>query len=226
VDIRIQDLASRTDAVLAELQLQGRITADTLRTQSNQLLDFQGSVTQQLRLILSELDQLGELVGQNQLTIASVRDQLETMSSVMARGATVDPEQERPTSGDVNAPVEMYNSAARQFNRGSLTAARIGYETFLQTYPNDELAPEAMYYLADILVQQERDEDAIEAFEEIPALHPGDPQVPRAFYRIGLLQEGLGDEEEARRVLEIVVNSYADSSVADLAQEALDRLGG
>ena len=96
----------------------------------------------------------------------------------------------------------------------------------LLTDPNGEYAPQARYHLAEILVQEERPEDAIEAFREVRALHPGDPQVPWALYQIGLLQEELGDEEEARRVLDIVVNSYADSSVAELAQQALDRLGG
>ena len=224
VEGRIQDLARGQDAMLAELQQQGRITADTLRTQSNQLLDFQGRVTQQLRLILEQLDQLAELTGQNQLTIASVRDELANLRGTTRAGATVAQDQEQVVAG--SGAVEMYNAAAEHFNRASNVPARIGFQQFIQAYPNDPYVPKARYFLADILVQDERLEDAIQAFEEIPELHPADPEVPRALYRIGLLREELGDDDEARRVLEIVVNSYSDSSVAELAQEALDRLGG
>jgi TolA-binding protein len=86
------------------------------------------------------------------------------------------------------------------------------------------LAPQAHYYLGDILEQQDRLEDAIAAFGKIPELFPADPRVPDALYRIGLLHLALDDEDEAERAFDRVVNTYPESDAAGLAREQLREL--
>ena len=74
------------------------------------------------------------------------------------------------------------------------------------------------------MVQEDRIEDALEAFEEIPELFPTAPKVPEALYRIALLQLELERESDAEATLERIVNSYPDAGVALLAQEKLDEI--
>jgi tol-pal system protein YbgF len=95
---------------------------------------------------------------------------------------------------------------------------------FLQTYPNDALAPDAHYYLADILVQENRLDEAIRAFLRVPELFPTAQKVPEAFYRVGILYLELNQREDARAYLERVVNSYPESGAAVLARERLAQI--
>ena len=95
------------------------------------------------------------------------------------------------------------------------------FDSFLQTYPTHPLAPDVRYYLADILVQENRVEEALRGFREIPELFPTASKVPDAMYRSALLLIELEQTEEAVAVLERIVNTYPDTDVAELAGERL-----
>lgn len=231
----IRGLSARQDSVLVALQRQARMTQDSLRGTTDQLFQIRGSVSNQLTRILEELEAIRELSGQNQRQIAGIRDQLEGLRRQALVGAFPqgDPAvgEGRPVAGGGgvtgSAPMELYNAAVTHYNRGSYNAARLAFEQFLATYPGDQdLAPEARFKLADILAQEGRLEEAVRAFERIPALHPGAPKVPWAHYRIGLLQLELDNRDEARRQFDIVVNSYPDSEVTQMARDKLREIGG
>jgi len=235
VQTDIRELAEQQEALLTEIDRQNRMTLDTLRTQSSQLTDVRGNVSQQLRQVVDQLERLTELTGQNQRALQALRDQLVALERRGAYGGGMaggggtmggDAGGDGEAMGDVPAPEVAYTEANSHFNRGSLTAARIGFQQFLQAYPNHDLAPLAHAKLADILVQEERFEEAIEAFERIPELYPGHQQVPDAIYRIGVMHMELGEMQAARRAFERVINSYPDSGMADLARDRLEEIGG
>ena len=119
----------------------------------------------------------------------------------------------------------MYQAGVRQFNRGSLTAARAAFEEFITAYPSEANVPRAYLYLADILVQEEQLEDAIDAFVEITELYPASDVVPDALYRTGALYLEQGEADRARDYLERVVTSYPDSGAAILARQRLQEIG-
>ena len=230
VRVEMQGLAARQDSLLAVLERQSAVTQDTLRRQNDQLFEIRGDVARQLQRILDELGTLTELTGQNQRTIAALRDQVErlTRGGAVAQGpgpgAGVGPD---PLTGQVPAAgsaEQMYNAAVGLHNRGSLATAETAFEDFLRDYGSHELAPDAHFYLGDNLERQEELADAIEAFGKIPELFPTHPRVPDALYRIGLLHLALDDEDEAARAFDRVVNTHPDSDAAGLAREQLREL--
>jgi tol-pal system protein YbgF len=119
----------------------------------------------------------------------------------------------------------LYGIARDQHQRGSLSAAQQAYEQFLEEYPNHPLAADAQFFMADILEQQDRPEDALQSFLGIPSLYPTASRVPEALYRAGILQADLGQTDEARSTLQRLMNTYPDSGVALLAREKLEELG-
>lgn len=230
----LRDLAIRQDSLLQQVRVDARSTQDTVRQQSDQLFDFRGDISRQLQQMNQSLSRLEAMTGENQRAIVGVRDQLANLRRLPTgpSGAVGEPsmaggggEGTAPGVGAGGAVEDMFNAGVQQFNRGSNTAARAAFESFLQAYPNDPLAPDAHYYLADILVQDNRVEDALAAFKKIPELFPTATKVPDALYRIGLLQIELGQKSEARATLTRVVNTYPNSGVATLASEKLKELG-
>src|SRR5690348_15440649 len=75
--LELQALSVRQDSLLAALGRQNSVTQDTLRQQTNQLFEIRGDIARQLRSLQESIDRLAELTGQNQRTIAAVRDQME-----------------------------------------------------------------------------------------------------------------------------------------------------
>lgn len=230
----LRALAARQDSLLGELRFLNSSTQDTLRTQADQLFDFRGEITRQVQALTQTLVRLEALTGENQRGITSVRDQLANLrrlpaANTQATQPLVDSTQTSPTNPETvggaggNAE-QLWNIAREQHQRGSFSTAQRAYEQFLEEYPTHALAPDAHFYLADILTQLDRPDDALEAFQEILALFPTASKVPDALYRIAVLQREAGDEDDARATLERIVNTYPDATIAMLARDMLAEL--
>lgn len=219
----VRDLAARQDSLLAQLRLETRSTQDTLRETSDQLFNFRGDIARQTRDILQILQRLEALTGENQRSLVQVRDQLANLRRAPVTSPMgADPSGGTPGMGTASGDAQqIYNAAMSQFNRGSLSTARIAFEQFLRDHPNHELAPDAHFRLADIMVQENRVEEALEAFLEIQSQFPTAPRVPDALYRAALLQIELERMDDAEATLERIVNTYPDAGAARLARDKL-----
>ncbi|HUF77089.1 MAG TPA: tetratricopeptide repeat protein [Longimicrobiales bacterium] len=226
-------LAARQDSLMSQLRIETISTQDTLRTQSDQLFDFRGDIARQLQSISQALARLEALTGENQRGISSVRDQLArgTVASTTRPPTSTDsagaagggrPETVPGVAGNAD---QNWGAAREQHNRGSYSTAQRAYEQFTREHPNDLRVPDALYFLGDILQQQDRPEDALERFLEIPSRHPTHARVPDALYRVGLLQIELGRTADARSTFQRIVNTYADHPMASLARIQLEEIG-
>lgn len=229
IGARLDRLAASQDSLRAIIVQQSVQTQDTLRNTSRELVDIRGDVLNQLNRIANQLDEIEELSGQNSLNISFLRDQMQqsrrpAVSSPVA-GTSAGSDASGAMSEGTGAADAMYNAAIRQYNRGSLTAARAAFQQFLTAHPSSDLAPQAHYYLADVLVQQDDLEGAIQEFSRVFELFPSSSSVPDALYRVGLLHSEMGNEAEARAFFERVVNTYPDARVAEFARARLGEIG-
>jgi tol-pal system protein YbgF len=221
----IRALSSRQDTILAALARQNAVTQDTLRQQTNQLFEIRGDVSRQLQRIMDDLSRLTELAGQNQRSIASIRDQLEGLRMRAAEPAPVGEAIVGGQPGDPGAAQGLYETAMTLFGSPSTRGTALNaFRDFVQQYPNHELAPDALYFMGEVLVQQEKNEEALDAFDRILELHPAAARVPDALYRKALLLIEEGDRDEARALLQRVVESYPASMAAAPARAVLREL--
>lgn len=226
-------MTAQQDSLIRQLRMVTLQTQDTLRTQADQMFDFRGDIARRLQQIEQSLTRLEAIAGANQRGMAAIRDQLanvrRTPGGATAMGPSdtaqaAPPGSESLVGGGSNAD-ELYQIAMTQLNRSSLTAATRAFQQFIAEHANDPRVPDAHFFLADILAQQDRPADALAAFQEIQQLFPTAPRVPDALYRIALLHEELGDVEAARAVLERIVNTYPDQAAAMLARDKLREIG-
>ena len=227
----LEALSARQDSLIALLFSEAESTQDTLRVQANQIFDFRGEINRQLRSITQGLTTLEAIAGENQRGIAGMRDQLGSLGRVnsvpqpIVAGTSAVAE-----SGGENILVtggsaeQLWGVAREQHLRGSYSTAQVAYEQFLEDYPNHDLAPDAHFNLADMITQQDRLEDALEAFQEIQALYPTSSRVPDALYRIAQLQVEMGDADDARVTLERIINTYPDATIAMLARDLIEEI--
>ena len=218
----VANLAARQASELADFEALVRASQDTLSGQTGLYLELRREVLQRLDELLQQVLILVEVEGQSQRALASLRDQVE----MMQRAPVVIPDSSAdglPVEG-AEGPEAHFEAALLMYNRGSNVTARRGFDEFLATYPNHELAGDATFFLSDLDLQEERIEDAIGGFMRIPQMYPSSPRVPEALYRAALLHEELGETEEARTLLERVISGFPDSDVAELAQQKLQEI--
>lgn len=221
-ETRLGELSADIQALQDSLQSRSAI-------QSEIVVDTQGGIARELRDIQTQLSQLFQLTGQVQriVTLMSERLRAEGMR------VTVSPQRADPDSlaagfrrggGDPADCNETYELAVVEFNRRSLNTARMAFSRFLVECPDHRSEAAAQFNLGDILEQENRLDEAIEAFLRVFEFHPTSDEAPAALYRIAMIYVLQEDVETAESYLDRVVNSYADSEVADLARDELERI--
>lgn len=225
-------VAARQDSLMSVLAERTASTQDTLRTQGDQMFDLRGDLNRQLQLINQSLVRLEAIAGQNQQGLIAVRDQLANarrtgLAAGAAAGGAVASGGGGGESliGGPGNPDELWQAAQEQYQRQSFSAATAAFQQFIEEHPEDPRVPDAHFFLADILVQQDRPEDALAAFQEVQQLFPTHERVPAALFRMARLQLDLGDEDEAKRTLERIVNTYPDNPMAMIARDLLEEIG-
>ncbi len=117
-----------------------------------------------------------------------------------------------------------YDLLSPQQKRYKESAA--AFATFIDRYPDDELTPNAKYWLGEAYYVSQQNTKALQAFERVVADHPGSTKAPGALFKIGRLQQVAGKAGAARAAFERVLKDYPNAPAAGLARQQLKQLGG
>ena len=216
----IRELSSQQQALLQEVQESQQAQRDSISAVAQNVQESRAESARRSSSIEDLLLTIQELTGLSQQQVAGLRDQIERDRAQRAFGPP-GVFGSAPSAGGGDQATELYEAAVTQLGRGTLSAARVGFRQIVEQFGSHELAPEARYYLADILYREGDTESAIDAFLELPEFHPTAPRVPDALYRVGTLHLELGSPDDAEEYFERVVNTWPDSGAADLARDAL-----
>ena len=94
-------------------------------------------------------------------------------------------------------PKDEFELAVFSFEQGQYDAAEASLAAFMQRYPKDPLAGEAVYYLGESFFKRNRHRDAAEQYLKISTDHPKTAHAPDAMLRLGQSLEKLGAKEQA-----------------------------
>jgi len=202
--------AADRDALLASLDG----LAVTLAAQQLLLTQLRGELRTELQGIHQEINALQELTGQSQQRLSELRRRLDVTPSTPVDTATA----------AAAGPGQMYELSLQQYRRGSLATARAGFRQFLQTAPQHERAPDALFYIGETFAPEQAD-SAAAVYEAVVRQYPRSSRAPAALYKLGLLAEQRGDVSTAREYFSRVVVGYPRTDEANLARDRLQRLG-
>ncbi len=211
----IRDMADRQDAILAQLG----IAFDSLGTQGRRDLAGRGELQRQFDSLGDQIAQVMALVSQNNQLLNELQAGRSTTAVVPIPGGG-----EVTGAGGRDEPSLFYGAAQEQFRRGSYATARSGFEDFLANYPDDDLAPDAQYFLAETYAAESDAVRALQEYARVLELYPESRRAPTALYKSGMLELERGNTGEARRFFERVELGYPDSPEAELARDQLSKL--
>ena len=226
--------AARADSVHRELlrQQARRINAvaDSLQTLNVFLARWSGDIGLSLHNVGQQLITIQELTGQSQRRLQEMRAEFEAQAAAAAATPVVPPVAGAATGAPVAGqqsqpgPNQLYSLAFQQLTRGANNAARSGFIDFLAQYPNNELAPDAQYYIAQAFDQDGRKAEADSAYAVVVAKYPKSDRAPVAlFKRAGAMLEA-GKKDKARALYLQIVEKYPASPEAETAKDRLKTL--
>lgn len=121
----------------------------------------------------------------------------------------------------------QFESALNMLARAQYDEARAAFRGFADSYPHDELAPQAVYWVGDIAYVQKDYPGAARAFAEELKKYPSSPHAPDSMLKLGQSLIALDQKKEGCRALGTLTNQYpsASKSVADQALAARKAAG-
>jgi tol-pal system protein YbgF len=105
--------------------------------------------------------------------------------------------------------------------------ARAAFRGFADTYPRDDLAPQAVYWVGDIAYVQKDYAGAARAFAEELKKYPASPRAPESMLKLGQSLIAMNQKREGCTALGALASRYpaASKSVADQAFSARKAAG-
>ncbi len=205
-----------------------QVASDSLGRVSARTVSIQGDVRGEMRTIKEQLLQIQQLLGQSQATIARLRAELAERAAppttTLPPSAILPPPTDTAASTRGPGPLELYQNARDQLNRGSTTTARSLFQELLNTYPTHEYAPQAQYWLAATYEKEKNIAAADAAYAAVVSKYANAAEAPMALYKRAMLFIQQANNPKARELLEQIVKRYPRSDEAVRAAELLPTL--
>lgn len=129
-----------------------------------------------------------------------------------------------PGSG---AAQNVYQQAQKTWLSDDYAGALKQFSDFLARYPENELAGNAQYWQGRCYLKLDRYEDAVAAFQNVRTKYPeNDSKVSQAMQSQAVALSRLGRNDEAKKLLQEVVQKYPTTSAARQAESDLKKLAG
>jgi tol-pal system protein YbgF len=122
-------------------------------------------------------------------------------------------------------PMETYQAAYRDYQRGNFDLAIDGFRDFLGSNANADLADNAAYWIGESLFSQKKYREAIEQFDAVVNKYPKSDKVPGALLKKGYAYINVGERAQGVVQLQYVLHEHPKSQEASLARQKLKQLG-
>lgn len=194
---RLEETQNRVDQLQKQLE---RSTSDIEMRLQEQGQQAAPSVPQPQMQQQQQSGSMGATFSSDSAASANPTDP--SRSAAAAAVSVTNPD--APAPADTAAPVKMsvdattgYENAFSLLKEGNTQRAQVEFKSFLATYPNDPLAPNARYWLAETHYVQNQFEDAARAFADAYKKDPEGPKAADNLLKMGLSLAGLKRNKDA-----------------------------
>lgn len=239
-DIRmLQEDAARLHLLLGTLDQTLQTIVARLDAQGDDMR--RGFANQQLQVdnVATAVRVVREKVDENNVRVSSLVQEVDALRMAMPMmgapltGLETDPQTGQPANAALPpvapanpgvSPQRLYDTAYTDYTTGQWALSIQGFEQYVSTFPASPLADDAQFFIGQNYYADGRFREAADAFAQVVVSYPDGDVVAEALYKRGLTLERLDEIELARETFQTVVREHPDDNMANLAQQALDRL--
>jgi tol-pal system protein YbgF len=243
----VNDLKAKTANVIKEDDfrafrenqgdLQSRIseTEKNLQVLSGKFDENKYSIEKTLKESASEMTLIKAQIANVEDQIKQIKNKLNAAmegQQTVGRKETEEPKRESPQE-QAQKPVKqavskdkvsLYEEAYDAFKDKKYKGAREKFETFMKEFPQDELADNAQFWIAETYYGEKDFEAAILAYETVLKKYPKSEKAVGALLKQGFSFIELGDKKTGKTILDKVMELYPASREAELAKKKIDEI--
>lgn len=200
---------------------------EELRVLSGRLEEVEFKTAQKLGEAESDLQQRGQKAASLEGKLLGLEDrirQIEAYLNLDASAGAKPAASPAPAGGGVQAPSgeqERYAAARAAFEQGDFAKARGLFEKLLADFPDSPQANNAQFWVGETYYREKWFEKAILEYQKVVEKYPKGNKLPAALLKQGFAFSNLGDNANARLILESLIKKYPDSNEAGIAAKKL-----
>lgn len=237
VQSRLGDIQKQVTDLQREGSSKQEIAAlgSNLGQQMQTLLKAEADMRVELASLSSQIDELQGRLEDTSFRLSQLSQQMAaTQQELRSRApspgeSTAPPGDGAPgaqaSSGAAPDPEAMYQSAYSDYLRGSYDLASLGFQQYLQAFPETDLSDNATYWIAECLYRQGKFKEAIEGYDRVFERYPRSDKLPSALLKKAYAHLELGQRQAGVTDLQRVLRQFSASDEANLARQRLRSLG-
>lgn len=228
--LQVQREAPSKDEVSSLQASVGRQMEMLLKSEADMQVRLNG-LSDQIEQLQAKLEDTNYRLAQLSQTIAATNQELKSYRNTPpaypatpGEGGTEGeggPAAAAPRSPATSDPESVYQTAYNDYLRGNYDLAERQFQDYLATFPDSELADNAVYWIGESYYRQRRFRQAIEQFDQVLNRYPRSDKLPSAVLKKGYAHLELGERSQGVVQLQYVLREYPNSDEANLARERL-----
>jgi tol-pal system protein YbgF len=193
----------------------------------------------QLQALNDSVDELKTRIGKLESTLQSMQSQLQNVQVPTAGAASASPAActapaagpapgaAAPTAQPAQGPPlqQTYQAALGDYNAAKYDLANSEFGEVAQSYPNDDLAGNAHFYMGEIAYRQGKYAEAIKHYDKVLEQFAGNPKAPTAQLRKGEALFALQRRDAGAQELRALIQRYPMTPEAAEARSKLNGMG-
>lgn len=194
------------------------------------------SLLYQLELLQQEVQELRGIVEQQQYQITQMREEQRDryldldrrLSLINESSETTGTKSDTAFAENSGAPgvaikdeKSAYQAAFELIRNKRYDDAIAALSRFVENFPNGNYTGNAYYWLGEVQVVKADYKSALQAFDALLSKFPQHRKVPDAKYKLGKVYRELGDKGKSEQLLKEVIDNYAGTTAAKLAEAEL-----
>lgn len=132
--------------------------------------------------------------------------------------AAASPENVAQVSGIAQSSKQLYDNAYHLYQKRQYAESEMAFNAFLEQYPQDVLAPNALYWKGETLYARALYPQAIFAFKDVQTRYPKHPKTADSLLKTAMSYARLGDTENASLHYLVLLEDWPQSSAAQKAR--------
>jgi len=252
---QVSKLQSSQDTKIASLQTLMQQTLDTVNRLSTSMALLSNSIEANASKTTPAVAGLNGRLDQVAQSFNDLRDNVQDLSARIGKidaaiadlkntvnlsihppapppGANINPEapQGGGTTPSGGPPAGMsaeqsYSNAVRDYKGGQYDLALQEFQDYLQYFPTTQFAPNAQFYIGDILYRRASYDKAVAAFDAVNEKYDDNLKSSDAHYMKGLALVKLGRRDAAAKEFRVVIAKASDPELVARAKQQMKDLG-
>ncbi|MFC1494438.1 tol-pal system protein YbgF [Thermodesulfobacteriota bacterium] len=186
---------------------------DELRSEVSKLLELTEKIERLEKLLNYHHEYLNLETINSEGDAEKVSGQGAEFTAVTSGGSTQKPEDEA-----------LYEASRAYYNNEEYDQALKGFKSFLEVFPDSELADNAHFWIGECFMSLKEYEHAIRAYQEVIEKYPKGNKVPNAMLRQAVAWLEIGEKISSKLLLNKVLKNYPDSPEAKIAEKQLSSI--